>query len=342
MTAPQTRAPACAGTRPSRLRHALGLALTLLATLAPFVAVHAADQWPSRPIRWIVPYPPGGSTDMLARVVGQKLGEQLGQPVVIENKAGAGGNLGTDFAAKQPADGYTLVMGNIGPLAINPSLYRDLPYDPVKDLAPVTMLMAVPNLLVVNPALPVHSVKDLLAYAKRQPAPLGFATPGAGTSLHLAGELFASMAGVALTHVPYKGSAPGLNDTMAGHVPMMFDNMPSALQLVKTGKLRALAITSAQRSPQLPEVPTMAESGLRGYEIAGWFGVLVPAATPRPIVARLDKALQAILKQPEVRRQLDEMGGIVSGAGPQEFARYIDSESRKWGQLVRSAHITVQ
>jgi len=339
---PTTDGRAFARSRFLPLHRALGLALPLLAWLAPLAPAQASDAWPSRPIRWVVPYPPGGSTDMLARVVGLKLGERLGQPVVVENKAGAGGNLGTDYVAKQPADGYTLVMGNIGPISINPSLYRDLPYDPVKDLAPVTMLMSVPNLLVVNPALPVHSIKELVAYAKRQPAPLGYATPGAGTSLHLAGEQFAAMAGVKLTHVPYKGSAPGLNDTMAGHVPMMFDNMPSALQLVKTGKLRALAITSAQRSPQLPEVPTMAESGLRGYEIAGWFGVLVPAATPKPIVARLDKELQAILKQPDVRRQLDEMGGIVSGAGPQEFGRYIDSETRKWGQLVRSADIKIQ
>ncbi|WP_420993084.1 Bug family tripartite tricarboxylate transporter substrate binding protein [Cupriavidus sp. 30B13] len=289
-----------------------------------------------------MPYPPGGSTDMLARIVGQKLGERLRQPVVVENKAGAGGNVGTDYVAKQPADGYTIVMGNIGPIAINPSLYPDLPYSPLRDLAPVTMLMAVPNLLVVNPALPVHSVQELVDYGKRQPAPLSYATPGAGTSLHLAGELFATTAGLRLTHVPYKGSAPGLNDTMAGHVPLMFDNMPSALPLVKAGKLRALAITSAQRSPQLPDVPTMAEAGLRGYEIAGWFGVLVPAATPRPIVARLDAELQAVLNLPDVRRKLEEMGGIVSGAGPQPFGRYIEAEARKWGTLVHSANITIQ
>ncbi|MGO4809987.1 Bug family tripartite tricarboxylate transporter substrate binding protein [Cupriavidus sp. 2MCAB6] len=311
-----------------------------LALLAP--AAQAADAWPAKPIKWVVPYPPGGSTDMLARIVGQKLGERLGQPVVVENKAGAGGNVGTDYVAKQPADGYTIVMGNIGPIAINPSLYPDLPYNPLKDLAPVTMLMAVPNLLVVNPALPVHSVRDLIDYGRRQPAPLGYATPGAGTSLHLAGELFATTSGVKMTHIPYKGSAPGLNDTMAGHVPVMFDNMPSALPLVKAGKLRALAITSAQRSAQLPDVPTMAEAGLRGYEIAGWFGVLVPAATPKAIVARLDTELEAVLKMPDVRKKLDEMGGIVSGAGPQAFGRYIEAESRKWSTLVRSANITVQ
>ncbi|MGE8369694.1 MULTISPECIES: Bug family tripartite tricarboxylate transporter substrate binding protein [Cupriavidus] len=315
---------------------------SILALALPAPAAQAADAWPAKPIKWVVPYPPGGSTDMLARIVGQKLGERLGQPVVVENKAGAGGNVGTDYVAKQPADGYTIVMGNIGPIAINPSLYPDLPYNPLKDLAPVTMLMAVPNLLVVNPALPVHSVRDLIDYGKRQPAPLGYATPGAGTSLHLAGELFATTSGVKMTHIPYKGSAPGLNDTMAGHVPVMFDNMPSALPLVKAGKLRALAITSAQRSAQLPDVPTMAEAGLQGYEIAGWFGVLVPAATPKAIVARLDTELGAVLKMPDVRKKLDEMGGIVSGAGPQAFGRYIEAESRKWSTLVRGANITVQ
>ncbi|EON19397.1 extra-cytoplasmic solute receptor [Cupriavidus sp. GA3-3] len=323
-------------------RPILSAALACAAAIMPGPAAWASDAWPSKPIRWVVPYPPGGSTDMLARIVGQKLGERLGQPVVVENKAGAGGNVGTDYVTKQPADGYTIVMGNIGPIAINPSLYPDLPYKPGKDLAPVTMLMAVPNLLVVNTALPVQSVKDLIQYGKRQATPLTYATPGAGTSLHLAGELFASTAGVRMTHVPYKGSAPGLNDTVAGHVPVMFDNMPSALQLVKSGKLRALAITGAQRSPLLPDVPTMAEAGLRGYEIAGWFGVLVPAATPKPIVARLDSELEAVLKMPDVRKKIDEMGGVISGAGPEAFGVFIDAETQKWRALVRSAHITVQ
>ncbi|EYS87462.1 LacI family transcriptional regulator [Cupriavidus sp. SK-4] len=317
-------------------------ALACAAAIMPGSAAWASDAWPSKPIKWVVPYPPGGSTDMLARIVGQKLGERLGQPVVVENKAGAGGNVGTDYVTKQPADGYTIVMGNIGPIAINPSLYPDLPYKPGKDLAPVTMLMAVPNLLVVNTALPVQSVKDLIQYGKRQATPLTYATPGAGTSLHLAGELFASTAGVRMTHVPYKGSAPGLNDTVAGHVPVMFDNMPSALQLVKSGKLRALAITGAQRSPLLPDVPTMAEAGLRGYEIAGWFGVLVPAATPKPVIARLDAELEAVLKMPDVRKKIDEMGGVISGAGPEAFGVFIDAETQKWRALVRSAHITVQ
>ncbi|WP_278488914.1 Bug family tripartite tricarboxylate transporter substrate binding protein [Achromobacter insolitus] len=319
------------------------IALALAAGLV-FCTGSAAAQttWPAQPVKWIVPYPPGGSTDMLARLVSHKLGERLGQPVIVENKAGAGGNVGTDFAVKQPADGYTIVMGNIGPISINPALYPDLPYKPQRDLAPVTMLMRVPNLLVVNPSLPVRSVQELIAYAKKNKEPLDYATPGAGTSLHLAGELFASSAGVRLTHVPYRGSAPGLNDTVAGHVPMMFDNMPSALQLVKAGKLRALAITSTARSPQLPEVPTMAEAGLPGYEIAGWFGVLAPAATPKPIIERLNQELLAVLAMPDVREQINAMGGIISAEGPADFGRHIAAETDKWGALVSKAQIKLQ
>lgn len=304
--------------------------------------VAAQTVWPAHSIKWVVPYPPGGSTDMLARLLAQKLGERLGQSVIVENKAGAGGNVGTEYAVKQPADGYTIVMGNIGPLAVNPSLYPNLPYDPQRDLLPVVMLMSVPNLLVVNPDLPVRSVKELASYVKDAPAPVGYATPGAGTSLHLAGELFASSAGLKLTHVPYRGSAPGLNDTMAGHVPMMFDNMPSALQLVKAGKLRALAITSTTRSPLLPDVPTMAESGVPDYAIAGWFGVLVPAGTPAPIVERLSKEFQAILAMPDVRQQMVDMGGIISDKGSVEFGRYIAAETEKWSTLVRRANIKLQ
>lgn len=318
------------------------IALALSAWLALAGGAMAQAAWPAHPIKWVVPYPPGGSTDMLARLLSQRLGERLGQPVVVENKAGAGGNVGTDYAAKQPADGYTIVMGNIGPIAINPALYPDLPYQPQRDLAPVAMLVSVPNLLVVHPALPVRSVQELLDYARKAGSPLSYATPGAGTSLHLAGELFAASASLPLTHVPYRGSAPGLNDTMAGHVPMMFDNMPSALPLVKAGKLRALAITSATRSPLLPQVPTMAEAGLPGYEIAGWFGVLAPAATPPAVIERLNQALQAVLALPEVRQQIGAMGGLITAEGPAGFGRHIASETDKWGALVRRAQIKAQ
>lgn len=315
------------------------LALAVAAAIAPVFA--HAENWPARPIKWIVPYPPGGSTDMLARLVGQKLGDRLGQPVVVENKPGAGGNLGTDFVAKQPGDGYTILMGNIGPISINPSLYPALPYNPLKDLAPVTLLMEVPNLLVVNNDFPASSVKELTAQALAK-GPLSYATPGAGTSLHLAGELYASSAKIRLTHVPYKGSAPGLADTMGGHIPMMFDNMPSALQMVKAGKLRPLAITSAQRSPQLPDVPTMQEAGLPHYQITGWFGVLVPASTPQPIVQKLSKELVDIVKSPDMEKKIAEMGGMVSAEGPAQFTSFIQSETKKWRALVQSANISLQ
>lgn len=311
---------------------------SVCALLASFPAF-ADTTWPTKPVKWIVPYPPGGSTDILARLVGQKLSERLGQAVVVENKSGAGGNIGTDYVAKSAPDGYTIVMANIGPIAINPSLYKNLPYDPAKDLAPVTMLMSVPNLLVTNPQFPAKSVKDFIQYAKAQPEAVSYATPGVGTSLHLSGELFAASAGIAMTHVAYKGSAPGLTDTMAGHVPVMFDNMPSALQMVKTGKLRALAITSSQRSPLLPDVPTVAESGIPGYEIAGWFGVMAPAKTPPAIITRMNKEFSTILQMPDVRAKILEMGGIISGAGPEPFAKFVRGETEKFSKLVQTANI---
>ena len=299
------------------------------------------QSWPNAPIKWVVPYPPGGTTDMLARVIAVKLGERLGQPIVVENKPGAGGNIGTDYVAKQPANGYTLLMGNIGPISVNPSLYGNLPYDPIKDLAPGTLLLEVPNVLVINPALPVKSVQELIAYSSRQDGALSYATPGAGTSLHLAGELFAAKAKMRLSHVAYKGSAPGLSDTMAGHVPMMFDNLPSALQLIKTGKLRALAVTSSTRSPMLPEVPTMVEAGLPDYAITGWFGAMLRSGTPKPIIERFHSELSAILAMPEISAKLEEMGGIVSGAGPEAFTRFIAAETDKWSKLIKSARISI-
>lgn len=313
------------------------LALPALHPLASY-----ADNWPSSSIKWVVPYPPGGTTDMLARVIAVKLGERLGQTIVIENKPGAGGNIGTNQVAKQPADSYTMLMGNIGPISVNPSLYTNLPYDPVKELVPVTLLMEVPNVLVVNPSLPVKSVQELIAYGARQSGPISYATPGAGTSLHLAGELFATRSGMRLTHVPYKGSAPALNDLIAGHVPMMFDNLPSALPLVNAGKLRALAVTSSKRSPMLPDVPTMMEAGLSDYAITGWFGVMLRAGTPQPIVERLHRELSAILAMPEISAKLKEMGGIVSGADSAAFASFIASETSKWSKLIKSANIKVE
>ena len=279
---------------------------------------------------------------MLARIVAKELEQRLQQPVVVENKAGAGGNIGTNYVATSKPDGYTMVMGNIGPISINPSLYKNLPYDPIKDLAPVTLLMKVPNLLVANPNLPVKSVADLIAYAKKQNTSIDFATPGTGTSLHLAGELFGSEAGIGMRQIPYKGSAPGLTDTMGGQVPVMFDNMPSALQMVKAGKLTALGITSKERSPELPDVPTIAESGLAGYEVTGWFGVLLPKQTPKPIVDRLNTELVAILAMPSVRDSIQSMGGVIPETGPEAFDAYIHAETAKWSKLIKTMNISIQ
>lgn len=320
-------------------RFVLGSALSLAAFHS---LASPAEAWPNTSIKWVVPYPPGGTTDMLARVIAVKLGERLGQPIVIENRPGAGGNIGTDYVAKQPANGYTMLMGNIGPISVNPSLYKNLSYDPIKDLAPVTLLLEVPNVLVINPALPIKSVQELIAYGSRQNTSLSYATPGAGTSLHLAGELFAAKSKMRLTHVAYKGSAPALNDTMAGHVPIMFDNLPSALQLVKTGKLRALAVTSSKRSPMLPDVPTMAEAGIPDYAVTGWFGAMLRAGTPKPIIEKLHSELSAILAMPEITKKLEEMGGIVSGAGPEPFANFVAEETQKWSRLIQSANISVE
>jgi tripartite-type tricarboxylate transporter receptor subunit TctC len=287
----------------------------------------------------VVPYPPGGSTDMLARILAKELEQRLGQPVVVENKAGAGGNVGTQHVVSAKPDGYTIVMGNIGPIAINPSLYKELSYDPQKDLEPVTMLMEVPNLLVANTDLPASSVKELIRYAKDSGKPINYATPGTGTSLHLAGELFASEAGIDMLQIPYKGSAPGLTDTIGGQVPIMFDNMPSALPMVKSGKLKALAITSAERSPFLPDVPTISESGLPGYQVTGWFGVLVPKGTPKEAVGRLNTEFTAILAEESVREKLLNMGGLISKTGPDTFRQFIGSESRKWANLIETTGI---
>ena len=308
-----------------------------IALIAAGVAPVAAADYPAKPIRIVVPFPPGGTTDILARAVAQKLSEAWSQQVIVDNRPGAGGNIGAELVAKAPPDGYTLVMGTVGTHAINPSLYAKMPYDHVKDFAPVILVAGVPNVLVVNPSLPLHSVRELIDYAKANPGKLNFASSGNGTSIHLSGELFKTMAGVQMTHVPYKGSAPALGDLMGGQVQLMFDNLPSSLALIKAGKLRALAVTSTERAAALPDVPTMAESGLPGYEASSWFGVLAPAGTPHEIVAKLNGAIAAWLATPEAKEKLLAQGAIAAGGTPEAFAKHIDVETAKWAKVVKAS-----
>ena len=334
-----------------RVGRGLGAALCTLASVATLatlvIAMAAAPQalaqggaastYPSRPIRLVVPFPAGGTTDIMARAVAQKLSETWGQQVIVDNRPGAGGNIGSDLVAKAPPDGYTLLMGTVGTHAINPSLYARMPYDHVKDFAPVILVAGVPNVLVVNPSLPVHSVQELIAYAKANPGKLNFASSGNGTSIHLSGELFMVMAGVTMTHVPYKGSAPALTDLMGGQVQLMFDNLPSSLAFIKAGKLRALAVTSANRSSALPDLPTLEESGLPGFEASSWFGMLAPAGTPPSIVAKLNGVIATWLATPEAKEKLASQGAIAAGGTPEAFARHIAQETTKWAKVVKQS-----
>ena len=315
--------------------------LSAMLVLAPVALAETPSPYPSKPIRLVVPFPAGGTTDSLARAVAQKLSEAWGQQVIVDNRPGAGGNIGSDIVAKAAPDGYTLVMGTVGTHAINPSLYRKMPYDHVKDFAPVILVAGVPNVLVVNPSLPVHTVRELIDYAKANPGKLNFASSGNGTSIHLSGELFKTMAGVQMTHVPYKGSAPALTDLMGGQVQLMFDNLPSSLQLIQAGKLRAIAVTSTARAAALPDVPTIAESGLPGFEASSWFGVLAPAGTPREIVTKLNATIAAWLATPDAKDKLLSQGAIAAGGTPEAFARHIDAETAKWAKVVKmsGAHI---
>ena len=296
-----------------------------------------AQAYPNHVIRLVVPFPAGGTTDILARAAAQKLTESLGQPVVVDNRPGAGGNIGADVVAKSAPDGYTLLMGTVGTHAINPSLYTKMPYDHVKDFVPVVLVAGVPNVLVVNPSVPVNSVADLIKLAKSKPGAINFASSGSGTSIHLSGELFKTMAGVDMTHVPYKGSAPALTDLIGGQVQVMFDNLPSALPQIKGGKLRAIAVTSLKRAPVLPDVPTISESGLPGFEASSWFGVLAPAGTPAPIVARLNSEVNKWLQSPEAREQLLAQGAVAAGGTPEQFAAHIRSETEKWAKVVKAS-----
>ena len=290
----------------------------------------------------MVPFAPGGTTDILARAVAPELAKAFGQPFVVENRGGAGGNIGAEQVAKAPADGYTLLMGTVGTHGINKSLYTKLAYDPQKDFAPITLVAGVPNVMVMNTErarqLGINSVPDFIQYARSQAAGFNMASSGNGTSIHLAGELFKSMTGVSMTHIPYTGSAPALLGLVSGQVDVMFDNLPSAMALIKSGKLKAFAVTSAQRSAAMPELPTLEDAGqLKGFEASSWFGLLAPAGTPPEVLSRLQQETAKALNSPDIKEKLQAQGAIPSGNTPQQFAALIDAEIKKWAVVVKAS-----
>jgi tripartite-type tricarboxylate transporter receptor subunit TctC len=324
--------------RPSLNRRlVLGSAIALLATATTALA---QTGWPNKPVRIVVPFAPGGTTDILARAVAPELSKAFGQQFVVENKAGAGGNLGAEAVAKSAPDGYTLLMGTVGTHGINRALYPKLPYDPFNDFAPITLVAAVPNVMVVPAEMArannIHTVQDFINLAKSRPGKLNMGSSGNGTSIHLAGELFKSQTGLFMTHIPYRGSGPALLDLVGGQVDVMFDNLPSAMQLIKSGKLKALAVTSLTRSAALPDVPTIEEAaGLKGFEATSWFGLLAPAGTPPDIVNRVQQEVARALNTPSIKEKMLSQGAIPSGNTPAQFASLIESEHKKWAQVVK-------
>ena len=323
-----------------KLIHAIVLAvLGVGAVVAAPVAL--AQSYPSKPITIIVPFPPGGTTDVLARAVAQKMNEAWGQPVLVENRPGAGATIGAAQVAKAPADGYTLLMGAVHH-TIATSIYPKLPYDFQKDFAPITIVATVPNVLTVNPGVPAQNVKELVAYGKSNPGKLTFGSNGQGTAQHLIGEQFAAMTGVELLHVPYKGSGPLTTDLIAGQVLMSFDTMTPVLPHIKAGKLRALAVTTAKRSASLPDLPTLAESGLTGFDQGTWFGLLAPAATPKDIVAKVNAEVVKILRMPDVQKRLFEIGAEPVGNTPAEMAATIKSDTEKYAVVVKKANVKIE
>ena len=315
------------------------ISLVLAYLFAFSSAVLSQDHWPAKPIRWIVPYAAGGFADIRARRIGIDLAKLLGQPVVIENRAGAGGVIGTDVVAKAAPDGYTIGMGNLAALSVNVSLMKKLPYDPIKDLQPIVLIERSALIFTAGPGLPAKTLQEVIAYAKANPGKLGFGSSGIGGAHHLSGEMLKLRTGIDIVHVPYKGGAPAAADVMAGHLPMMFEMGYAAVPSIKGGKVRALAVTSTRRLPLLPDVPTMAEAGLPGFESANWQGVVVPAGTPRVIVDRLNKEFNAILAMPEQREAILATASEVGGGTPEQFRDLIASETVKWAEVVKAAKI---
>jgi tripartite-type tricarboxylate transporter receptor subunit TctC len=320
------------------------LAVAALAFSA--IAPAQAQSWPGKPVRIVVPFPPGGTTDIIARSLGVELQKMWQQPVIIENRPGAGGNIGADLVAKAAPDGYTLLMGTVGTHAINKALFEQngakMPFDPVKDFVPITLAAGVPNVMVINPKLPVNSVAEFIAYAKARPGQLNMASSGNGTSIHLSGELFKTVTGVYMVHFPYRGSAPAITDLIAGNMNVMFDNLPSALPHIKSGRIKALAVTSRTRSPALPDVPTVEEAaGLKGFDASSWFGLFAPAGTPRAIVDKVQADVAKALAIPEVRERFVAQGADPGGNTPEQFAAFIRAETDKWTRVVKFSNAKV-
>ena len=325
-----------------RLGRSIAAGAALIAASVPALAqTDAAAGYPRKPVRLIVPFPPGGGTDILARPIAQKLTERWGQQVIVDNRAGAGGTIGADLTAKSPPDGYAFMLGTNGTHGINQSLYRSLPYDTLRDFTPITLVAIAPNILVVHPSVPVKSVRELLALAKAKPGALNYATPGNGTPPHLAAEIFKSMAGVDLTHVPYKGAGPAVIDLLSGQMQLMFANAPVVLPHIRAGKLRSLATTSAKRLSILSDFPTIAESGLPGYEADTWYGMFGPAGMPAPLLDKINQDVVRVLTLPEIKQLFAGQGAEVSTNTPVQFAAVLKTEVAKWAKIIKQTGIHV-
>lgn len=320
--------------QPRRFASVALLALFALASPPPSAK---AEGYPERPVRIVVPFPAGGSNDVIARLVAQKLSEGLGQQFIIENRSGAGGNTGADSVAKSPPDGYTLLLSAPGPLVVNQTLYGRLAYDPARDFAPVALVAAVPIVLMVNPAFPARNVRDLIALAKKDPGKINFGSSGIGSTSHLAGEMLKSMAAIDILHIPYRGAAPAMNDLIAGHIPMLFDNMPAVLPQVTGGQVRAIAVAGRGRAAAMPDVPTIAESGVPGFDASAWFGLVAPAQTPAPVLAKLGEEVGKVLKDPEVIVRFRDLGADPGAVVGPAFAAFLAAETTKWAGVVRTS-----
>jgi tripartite-type tricarboxylate transporter receptor subunit TctC len=326
---------------PSR-RHALRAAVAAAATAALPSSWAQGSAWPNKPVRVIVPFPPGGATDIVGREISERLAAALGQPFVVDNKAGASGNIGVEMAVRSPADGYTLVVGAPQTLTINPQLFKNLPFNPQRDLAPVVVVASVPNVLLVNPRLAARTPQELIAYAKTHPGKLNYGSSSIGGTPHLSAELFKAMTGSFVVHIPYRGSAPALQDLIGGQIDMMFDNLPAALPHIRSGRVRALAVTSLRRTASAPELPTLDESGLKGFDSQGWFSLLAPAGTPQPVLERLNAEANRIIATPEFKERLQKVGADPVGGSIADFRERLRSETERWGRVIAFAKITAE